>query len=64
MSARLLLAEGFLTDTVIEMWRPNSDEWALKGRLGAVAATVIDGKTAPRCAKNGSPARDPERGGQ
>ena len=46
MSARLLLAEGFPADTVIEMWRPNSDEWALKGRLEAVAATVIDGETA------------------
>ena len=45
-SARLLLAEGYPADTVIEMWRPNSDEWALRGRLGAVAATVIDGETA------------------
>jgi hypothetical protein len=34
------------------MWRPNTDEWALRGRLGAVAATVIDGETAPRRAKN------------
>ena len=63
MSARLLLAEGFPADTVIEIWRPNSDEWALKGRLGAVAATVIDGETAPRCAKNGSPAPAPEQDG-
>ena len=61
MSARLLLAEGFSADTVIEMWRPNSDERALKGRLGAVAATVIDGETAPRRAKNGSPDRAPSR---
>jgi hypothetical protein len=53
MSARLLLAEGYPADAVIEMWRPNSDEWALRGRLGPVAATVIDGETAPRCAKNG-----------
>ena len=36
----------------------------MRGRLGTAAATVIDGETAPRCAKNGSPARDPERGGQ
>ena len=63
MSARLLLAEGFPADTVIEMWRPNSDEWALRGRLGAVAATVIDGETAPRCAKNGPPDRAPEQDG-
>jgi hypothetical protein len=64
MSARLLLAEGFPADTVIEMWRPNSDEWALRGRLGAVAATVIDGETAPRRAKNGPPDRAPEQDGQ
>jgi hypothetical protein len=63
MSARLLLAEGFPADTVIEMWRPNSDEWALRGRLEAVAATVIDGETAPRCAKNGPPDRAPEQDG-
>jgi hypothetical protein len=63
-SARLLLAEGYPADTVIEMWRPNTDEWALQGRLGAVAATVMDGETGPRCAKNGSPARDPVQGGQ
>jgi hypothetical protein len=58
-SARLLLAEGYPADAFIEMWRPNSDAWALRGRLGAVAATVIDGETAPRCAKNGVPSRFP-----
>jgi hypothetical protein len=63
-SARLLLDEGYSADAVIEMWWPNTDDWALQGRLGAVAATVMDGETASRCAKNGSPARDPERGGQ
>jgi hypothetical protein len=63
-SARLLLAEGYPADTVIEMWRPNTREWALRGRLGAVAATIIDGETTSRCAKNGSPARDPVQGGQ
>ena len=61
--ARLLLAEGYPSDTVIEMWRPNTREWALRGRLGAVAATIIDGETGSRCAKNGSPARDPVQGG-
>ena len=64
LSARRLLAEGCPADTVIEAWRPNTDEWAMRGRLGAVAATVIDGETPPRCAKNGSPARDPVRGGR
>jgi hypothetical protein len=63
-SARLLLAEGYPADTVLEMWRPNTDEWALRGRLGAVAATVMDGETASRCAKNGGRARDSEQGGQ
>ena len=58
-SARLLLAEGYPADTVVEIWRPNTDEWAMRGRLGAVAATVIDGEMGSRCAKNGSPARDP-----
>jgi hypothetical protein len=62
-SARLLLDEGYPADAVIEMWRPNTEEWALRGRLGAVAAAVIDGKPASRRAKNGSPARDSERGG-
>jgi hypothetical protein len=61
-SARSLLAEGYPADTVIEMWRPNTREWALRGRLGAVAATIIDGETGSRSAKNGSPARDHEQG--
>jgi hypothetical protein len=59
-SARRLLSEGYPADAVIEMWRPNTHEWALRGRLAAVAATVIDGETAPRRANNGSPARDPD----
>jgi hypothetical protein len=61
-SARRLLAEGHAPDNMIEMWRPNSPEWAMRGRLGVVAATVIDGETAPRGGKNGPPARDPEQG--
>ena len=65
-SARLLLAEGYPADTVIEMWRPNSDESALKGRLGAVAATVIDGdgaRAAPRTARRSAlPSGMPMRG--
>jgi hypothetical protein len=47
-SARLLLVEGHPADAVIEMWRPNTDAWALRGHLGAVAATIIDGETASR----------------
>ena len=63
-SARLLLAEGHPAASVIEMWRPNTRECALRGRLGAVAATVMDGETTSYCAKNGSPARDPVQDGQ
>ena len=62
-SARVLLGEGHPADTVIEMWRPNTDEWAMRGRLGAVAATVIDGEAGSRGAKNGPPARDLEKDG-
>jgi hypothetical protein len=37
--------------------RPNAKEWALRGRIGAVAATLMDGETAASCAKDGSPER-------
>jgi hypothetical protein len=47
-SARLLSAEGHPADAVIEMWRPNTDAWALRGHLDSVAATIIDGETASR----------------
>jgi hypothetical protein len=46
-----------------ELWRLNTSEWAMRGRLGAVSAIVIDGETASRRAKNGPPARDAEQGG-
>ena len=52
-STRLLLAESYPADTVVEIWRPNTDEWAMRGRLGAVAATIIEGerrRAAPRTA--------------
>jgi hypothetical protein len=61
-SARRLVAEGYRANATIEMWRPDTHDWAMRGRLSAVAATVIDGETATRCAKNGSPARDLEQG--
>jgi hypothetical protein len=54
-AADLLLAEGHPADTTIEMWRPGASQWALRGRLGAVAATVIHGEKGSSCAKNGSP---------
>jgi hypothetical protein len=56
-SARFLLAEGYTAETLIEMWRPNAAEWALRGRLGAVAAMVLDGEKASRGATNGVPVR-------
>jgi hypothetical protein len=59
-SARILLSEKYHPDAVIEMWRANTKEWALRGRIGAVAATLMDGETVAR-AKNGSPAREDAR---
>ena len=63
-AARLLLDGGYPRDAVIEMRRPNTADWALQGRLEAVAATVMDDEITSRCAKNSSPARDPEQGGE
>jgi hypothetical protein len=57
MAARQLLAAGHPPNSVIEMWRPGATEWALRGRLGAVAATVIEGEKALRRAINGPPVR-------
>lgn len=61
-SARLLMQESYLADALAEVWHRNADEWAMRGRLGAVAETLIDGETATRCAKNGSPVRFPGMG--
>ena len=50
-SARLLLAEGLPAAIVIEMWRPNTDESALQGRLGAVGRRSLTARrlrAAPR----------------
>lgn len=60
-SARRLLAEGHSANAVIEMWRPDAEAWSLRGKIGAVAATVIDGEKGPPCAKNGPPVSDYER---
>jgi hypothetical protein len=57
MSARILIARGFDSNCTIEMWRPGTDAWSLRGRLGAVDATLIDGETASRRAKNGPAVR-------
>lgn len=60
-SARILIAKGFDPNCTIEMWRPRTDAWSLRGKLGAVAATVIDGETASRRAKNGALVRFPDK---
>jgi hypothetical protein len=53
MSARLLVGEGYPPESEIEMWRLDATSWALRGRLGAVAATVINGepRNAPETAR-------------
>jgi hypothetical protein len=58
-SARLLIAKGIDPNRAIEMWHQHADAWALRGQLGAVAATLIDGEKATRPAKNGSLIRIP-----
>lgn len=58
-AARILIAKGFDSFSVIEMWHEDADAWALRGNLGAVAATLIDGQKAQRPAKNGPPIRFP-----
>jgi hypothetical protein len=57
-SARVLLGEGYHPDKWIEMWRPNTQEWALRGRIGPIAAVLLDGETEASRAKNGSPVRE------
>jgi hypothetical protein len=58
-AARTLLAEGQPADTPIEMWRSDAAQWALRGQLGAVAATVLDGEKASPRAKNVPPVNVP-----
>jgi hypothetical protein len=57
-SARLLVENGVDPNRTIEMWHQHAEAWALRGHLGAVAATLIDGeRKAQRRAKNGPPER-------
>jgi hypothetical protein len=56
MASRLLIAQRFDPNGIIEMWHRHADPWALRGRLGAVAAVIIDGEKKPtQPAKNGPP---------
>jgi hypothetical protein len=54
-SARILIAKGLDPIRTIEMWHDHADTWSLRGQLGAVAATRIDGEMAKRPAKNRAP---------
>jgi hypothetical protein len=44
-------------DTLVLMSRPSTGEWALPGRLGAVAGSLRNGETASLYAKYGVPLR-------
>jgi hypothetical protein len=58
-AARILIAKSYDPSCIIEMWHQNAEAWVLRGQLGAVATTLLDGETAARPAKNGPPARFP-----
>jgi hypothetical protein len=52
-AARILIAEGCDPSSIVEMWHQHTDAWALRGKLGAVAATILDGeRKAQRHARN------------
>jgi len=51
-SARILIAKGLDPTRTIEMWHQHADAWSLRGQLGEVAASLVDGETAKRPAKN------------
>ena len=58
MASRLLIAQRFDPNSIIEMWHQHSNAWALRGELGAVAAVVLDGEKKPaQPAKNAPPVR-------
>ncbi len=54
-SARILIAKGVDPNRTIEMWREHADAWSLRGQLGEVAASLVDGETATLPAKNRAP---------
>lgn len=43
MSARVLLAEGYPADAVVEMWRPNIRKWGLRGQVAHLSYKVSIG---------------------
>jgi hypothetical protein len=56
-SARILIGNGLDPDRIIEMWHVGAGSWSLRGRLGVVAATLMDGEAGACRAKNGVPVR-------
>jgi len=52
-SARILIAKGHDPSSIVELWHQHVAAWALRGQLGEVAATLLDGETAKCLAKNG-----------
>jgi hypothetical protein len=60
-----LIANGIDPNRTIEMWHQNAVAWVLRGKLGVVAATVLDGESKAQLrAKNGQPVRQNVRGPQ
>lgn len=43
-AARVLIAEGHDPSSIIELWHQHGEAWALRGKLGAVATTILDGE--------------------
>ena len=54
-SARILIAKGIDPYRTVEMWHQHANSWSLRGQLGEVAASLVDGETATRPAKNRVP---------
>jgi hypothetical protein len=61
-SARILIAQGFDPDCMIETVRAGDKSRLLRGRLGVVAATVIDGEKVVHSAKKRVPVRFSTKG--
>ena len=51
-NARRLLAEGHVPDTVLEVWWPGAQEWAMRAPIGVAAQFTVeeraDGTTPPK----------------
>jgi hypothetical protein len=63
-SARILIARGYNPSCIVELWHQHAPSWAMRGKLGAVADTLLDGETATRPAKNAPPVRFPGNAAQ